>query len=148
MLNSKRRHRSRWLVERAQSRYANPEDRLKFIALMPKPDVVMVSETKEIVLQPGGTAEVAVSITRQNGFGGRVPVEIRNLPPRVRVLDVGLNGVLINEDETKRTFTIEALDSASPVEQEIFVAAKVETRSPLETSFAAPQSIRLRVKPR
>ncbi|HYI95725.1 MAG TPA: hypothetical protein VEX68_19440 [Bryobacteraceae bacterium] len=130
------------------TRYANPEDRLKFIALMPKPDVVMVSETKEIVLQPGGTAEVAVSITRQNGFAGRVPVEIRNLPPRVRVLDVGLNGVLINEDETKRTFTIEALDSASPVEQEIFVAAKVETRSPLETSFAAPQSIRLKVKPR
>jgi hypothetical protein len=130
------------------TRYADPEDRLKFIALMPKPDVTMVSETKEIVLEPGGTAEVAVSITRQNGFGGRVPVEIRNLPPRVRVLDVGLNGVLINEDETKRTFTIEALDSAAPVEQEIFVAAKVETRSPLESTFAAPQSIRLKVKPR
>lgn len=130
------------------TRYANPEDRLKFIALMPQPDVMMVSETKEIVLEPGGTAEVAVTITRQNGFGGRVPVEIRNLPPRVRVLDVGLNGVLINEDETKRTFTIEALENVSPVEQDIFVAAKVETRSPLDTSFAAPQSIKLRVKPK
>jgi len=130
------------------TRYADPEDRLKFIALAPKADVVMTSATKEVVLEPGGTAEVSVSIARQNGFGGRVPVEVRNLPPRVRVLDVGLNGVLINEDETKRTFTIEALDNASPVDQEIFVAAKVETRSPLDSSFAAPQSIRLKVKPR
>lgn len=129
------------------TRYANPEDKLKFVALMPKPDVMMTAETKEITLEPGGHAEVAVSITRQNGFGGRVPVEIRNLPPRVRVLDVGLNGVLINEDETKRTFQIEALDSAAPVEQDIYVAAKVETRSPLDSSFAAPQAIRLKVKP-
>jgi len=108
----------------------------------------MTSETKEITLEPGGKAEVSVSITRQNGFGGRVPVEVRNLPPRVRVLDVGLNGVLINEDETKRTFVLEALDNVAPVDQEIFVAAKVETRSPLDTSYAAPQAIRLKVKPK
>ena len=125
-----------------------PTIKLKFIALMPNPDVVMTSETKEITLEPGGKAEVSVSITRQNGFGGRVPVEVRNLPPRVRVLDVGLNGVLINEDETKRTFVLEALDNVAPVDQEIFVAAKVETRSPLDTSFAAPQAIRLKVKPK
>ena len=61
---------------------------------------------------------------------------------------MGLNGVLINEDETKRTFTIEALDNAAPVEQDIYVAAKVETRSPLDSSFAAPQAIRLKVKPK
>ncbi len=129
-------------------RYANPEDKLKFVALMPKPDVVMTAETREVILEPGGKAEVAVTIARQNGFGGRVPVEVRNLPPRVRVLDVGLNGVLINEDETKRTFTIEALDNVAPVDQDIYVAAKVETRSPLDTSFAAPQAIRLKVKPK
>jgi hypothetical protein len=130
------------------TRYANPEDHLKFIALMPRADVVMTAETKEVILEPGGTAEVSVSITRQNGFGGRVPVEVRNLPPRVRVLDVGLNGVLINEDETKRTFVLEALDNAAPVDQEIVVGAKVETRSPLDTSYAAPQAIRLKVKPK
>jgi hypothetical protein len=130
------------------TRYANPEDNLKLIALAPPSDVVMVSETQEVVVEPGGTAEVAVRITRQNGFGGRVPVEIRNLPPRVRVPDVGLNGVLINENETTRTFVIEALDSASPVEQDIYVSARVETRSPLETSYAAPQAIRLKIKPK
>ena len=38
-----------------------------------------------------------------------MPVEVRNLPPHVRVLDVGLNGVLITEDESRRSFTMEAL---------------------------------------
>ena len=78
----------------------------------------------------------------------RIPVEVRNLPPRVRVLDVGLNGVLITEDESRRTFTIEALPSAEPVEQMIYVAGSVETRSVQQSSYASPQAIRLRVAPK
>ena len=30
------------------TRYANPEDKLKYIALMPQPDVVITTETKEV----------------------------------------------------------------------------------------------------
>ena len=86
-----------------------------------------------------------MSIARQSGFGGRVPVEVRNLPPYVRVLDVGLNGVLINEDESRRNFTIEALPMAEAGEQLIYVAGQVETRSGQQASYAAPQAIRLRV---
>jgi hypothetical protein len=127
--------------------YASPEDRLKLVSLMPKPDILVVAETKEVVLEPGGTAEVALNIQRQNNFGGRVPVDVLNLPPRVRVLDVGLNGVLINEDENRRTFTLEALPMAEPVEQVIYVAGVVETRSPLPYTHAAVQAIRVKVKP-
>ena len=123
-------------------------DPLKLIALMPKPDVLMTAETKVVELEPGGTTEVTVHIERQNGFGGRVPVEVRNLPPRVRVLDVGLNGVLINETESRRSFRIEALTSAEPVEQWIYVAGTVETRSTLPSSYAAGQAILLKVKPK
>lgn len=128
------------------ARTASPDDRLKLIAVAPKPDVVMMSETKEVELVPGGTAEVKVRITRQNGFGGRVPVEIRNLPPRVRVLDVGLNGVLINETETERSFTLEALPMAEDVDQLIYVSGNVETRSNQQNAYAAPQAIRLKVR--
>jgi hypothetical protein len=128
--------------------YANPDDNLKLIALMPKPDIIMTAETKEVTLEAGGSAEVLVSILRQNGFGGRVPVEVRNLPPRVRVPDVGLNGVLITEEQTKRSFTIEALPSAEPIEQMIYVSGKVETRSGLDSSYAAVQPILLKVKAR
>jgi hypothetical protein len=130
------------------ARYADPEDRLKLIALMPTPDILMNAETKEITLEPGSSVDVLVSIQRNNEFGGRVPVEVRNLPPRVRVLDVGLNGVLINENEKQRSFKIEALPSAQPGEQWIYVSGRVETRSPLAASYAASQPILLRIKPR
>jgi hypothetical protein len=130
----------------AGAQTANPEDHLKLIALMPRPDLVMTAETKEVTLAPGGTAEITVSIARQEGFGGRVPVEVRNLPPRVRVLDVGLNGVLIGETESRRSFTLEALPSAEPVDQLIYVSGAVETRSGQQSSYASPEPIRLHLK--
>ncbi len=128
------------------ARIANPEDHLKLISLMPRGDILMTAETKEVTIEPGGSAEITVSIARQGDFRGRVPVEVRNLPPRVRVLDVGLNGVLLNEDESRRSFTIDALPNAEPVDQLIYVSGAIETRSGQQNSYAAPQAIRLRVK--
>ena len=65
----------------------------------------------------------------------------------MRVLDVGLNGVLLNEDESRRSFTIDALLNAEPVDQLIYVSGAIETRSGQQNSYAAPQPIRLRIKP-
>jgi hypothetical protein len=126
--------------------FASPEDRLKLIALMPRADILMTAETKEVTIEPGGSAEITVAIARQGDFRGRVPVEVRDLPPRVRVLDVGLNGVLLNEDESRRSFTIEALPNAEPVDQLIYVSGFIETRSGQQNSYASPQAIRLHVK--
>ena len=128
-------------------RWADPDDHLKLIALMPEPDVVMTAETKVVELEPGKQAQITVSVNRQNDFQGRVPVAVMNLPPRVKVIDVGLNGVLITEQEKRRSFTIEALPSAEPMEQMIYVAGVVETRSNLPSTYAAPQPILLRIKP-
>jgi hypothetical protein len=132
----------------AIAHFANPEDHLKLISLMPRADILMTAETKEVTIEPGGSAQITVSIARQGDFRGRVPVEVRNLPPRVRVLDVGLNGVLLNEDESKRSFTIDALPNAEPVDQLIYVSGAIETRSGQQNSYASPVAIRLRVKPR
>jgi hypothetical protein len=129
------------------ARIANPEDHLKLISLMPRADILMTAETKEVTIEPGGSAQITVSIARQGDFRGRVPVEVRNLPPRVRVLDVGLNGVLLNEDESKRSFTIDALPNAEPVDQLIYVSGAIETRSGQQNSYAAPVAIRLHIKP-
>ncbi|HET8549399.1 MAG TPA: hypothetical protein VFL57_15410 [Bryobacteraceae bacterium] len=128
------------------TRYANPNDRLALIALMPKPDIVVTAETREVTLEPGTAAQVKVAIARQNGFIGRVPMQVRNLPPGVRVRDVGLNGVLVNENETERSFTIEALPVAQPIEQVFHVAGAIETRASMQNAYAAPQPILLRVK--
>jgi len=134
-------------VGRAQNltHLASPDDSLKLISLMPKPDVLMTAQTQEVQVEPGKTAEISVAIERQNGFGGRVPVAVMHLPPRVKLVDIGLNGVLINETETHRTFTIEALPNAEPVEQLIYVGGIVETRSGLPSTYAAPQPILLKV---
>jgi hypothetical protein len=129
-------------------RYANPNDRLALIALMPKPDIVVTAQTREVTLEPGTTAQVKLAIARQNGFIGRVPVQVRNLPPGVRVRDVGLNGVLVNENETERSFTIEALPVAQPIEQVIYVAGAIETRASMQNAYAAPQAILLRIRPK
>jgi hypothetical protein len=127
-------------------RTASQEDHLKLVALMPRPDLVMTAETKEVTLKPGSTAQISVSIVREGDFRGRVPVEVRNLPPRVRVLDVGLNGVLIGETDSRRSFTIEALPSAEPVDQLIYVSGEVETRSGQQSSYVAPEPIYLHIK--
>ncbi|MEO8024855.1 MAG: hypothetical protein ABI823_00195 [Bryobacteraceae bacterium] len=127
---------------------ANPDDRMQLLALMPKADLAVETLTREVTLTPGGTGEIQVKIARQNGFGGRVPLEVRNLPERVRVLNVGLNGVLLNEDESERTFTLEALPNAAESEQLVWISGAVETRSGLQTSYAAPQPVLVRVKVR
>ena len=123
--------------ERVATHYANPDDHLKMVALMPKADVLMTADSRVVEIEPGGRADVTVHITRQNQFGGRVPVEVSNLPPGVFLPTIGLNGILINETEERRTFQIEALPMAQPIEQTIYVAGRVETRSPLESSYAA-----------
>jgi hypothetical protein len=130
------------------ARYADPDDKLKYLALAPGPDIRMTAVTRQVELEPGGTAEIAVEIERLNSFGGRVPVEVRNLPPRVRIIDTGLNGVLINENETKRSFTIEALDTVEPGEQLIWVSGRIETRSPLQTFYASVEPVLVKIKSR
>ena len=129
-----------------EERWANPEDKLKLISLTPKPDIIMTAETKEVRLEPGGTAEIEVAIQRNNEYGGRVPVEVRNLPPGVLVLDVGLNGVLINETENRRKFVVRALPSAQPIEQKIVVAGDIETRAGGQQNSYAAEPITLKVQ--
>ncbi len=121
--------------------WASPEDKLKLIALMPKPDIVMEAKTREVVLTPGKTATVEVAIERHNNFGGRVPVEVYNLPPGVLVTDVGLNGVLIHENENHVTFTLRALENAAVADQPIVLSGNIETRAGQQNEYASEQIV-------
>jgi hypothetical protein len=47
----------------------------------------------------------------------------------VRIVNVGLNGVLVTETQTSRTFTLRAEDWAKPITQPIYVVAEVESNS-------------------
>lgn len=128
------------------TRQASPEDHLKLIAVGANPDVLMTSTTRSVEIAPGETAAIQVKISRHNGFAGRVPVDVVNLPPRVKLPDFGLNGVLLNEGETERTFFIEATPAAEPGDYTIAVAGRVETRSTQQNLSAAPETISVRIK--
>ncbi len=73
-------------------------------------------------------------------------IEVRNLPPHIDIPEIGLSAVVIPAQEESRTFHIQALPQAKPMEQWIHLAGRVQTRSPLQNSFAA-EPILLKVVP-
>ena len=109
---------------------SNGDASLQLASITPPPDVVVTTESKEVSIEPGKEVTVTLHIERQNGFKGRVPCFVQNLPPGVEVVNVGLNGVLVTEAQTSRTFTLRAEDWAKPIDQPIYVVAQVESNTP------------------
>jgi hypothetical protein len=109
---------------------------LQLASIIPPPDVVVTTDAKEVPIEPGKEVTVTLHIERQNGYKGRVPCSVENLPPGVEVVNVGLNGVLVTEAQTSRTFTLRAEDWANPINQQIYVVAEVESNSPTMHSSA------------
>jgi hypothetical protein len=117
-------------------RTANEGAPLQLASVIPPPDVVVTTDLRQISIEPGKEIKVTLHVQRQNGFKGRVPCSVENLPPGVRVVNVGLNGVLVTETQTSRTFTIRAEDWAKPIQQPIYVVAEVESNMPTRHSSA------------
>jgi hypothetical protein len=109
---------------------ASADPPLQLASIIPPPDVVVMTEAKQVSIEPGKEVTVTLHVERQNGFKGRVPCSVENLPPGVEVVNVGLNGVLVTEAQTSRTFTLRAEDWAKSIEQPIYVVAQVESNSP------------------
>lgn len=130
-----------------EERWANLEDRLKLISVMPKPDIVMRTATKQVVLRPQGTAEVELALHRNNNFGGRVLIDVRNLPPGVQVMNVGSSGLLMNETDNRCKFTIKALPTARPIEQPMVVTGEIETRAGGQQNLYAAEPVILKILP-
>lgn len=112
-----------------RDRVANEDAPLQVAAVVPPPDVVVTTTPEMVNLQPGQEMKVTLHVERMNGFVGRVPCTVRNLPPGVKVVNVGLNGVLVTETQTSRTFTLHAEDWAKPITQPIYVVAAAESNS-------------------
>jgi hypothetical protein len=119
------------------SREAERVDPLDVVALAPRPDLVVTTTTERMELAAGGEATLTVTVERHNGFTGRVPISVMNLPHGVRVDDIGLNGVMITEEETSRTVHLVAEPWMQPHSQPIVVVGRVEVNSPLRNESAA-----------
>lgn len=90
------------------------------------PSISVAADSKSILLAPGSEAHFEVTVKRAKGFTGRIPVDIRNLPFGVRVTDVGLNGILINETENARIVSLYCEPWVHAQSRQIFVVAGVE----------------------
>jgi very-short-patch-repair endonuclease len=89
-------------------------------------DIVTTTAESAVSIKPGGQAKLLVRIERRNGFKGRVPLDIKGLPHGVRVLDIGLNGILVNEIETARTVVLYAEPWVQTMERPFVVLARRE----------------------
>ena len=115
-------------------RVANEGDMLRVVSLMPKPDIKVYVKDEKIRINPKGEAQMTLAVERFNGFKGRVLFRIQDLPFGVRPIDVGLNGVMIAENETERTFTLECRPFVKPVIRQIYAVGVVEALVPTEHS--------------
>ena len=104
-------------------------------------EIVTSTQESAVTLKPGGTVKLTVNIERRNGFAGRVPVEVRGLPHGVKVLDIGLNGILITERETRRTMVLYAEPWVEPIQHPFVVLARREGKN---TEHAA-KSVQLNI---
>ncbi|HXW13228.1 MAG TPA: hypothetical protein VEN79_01860, partial [Terriglobia bacterium] len=112
-------------------RIANQDAPLQLASVIPPSDVILTAGPTHITLEPGQDLKVTLHVERRSGFEGRVPCYVRNLPPGVRVVNIGLNGVLVTETQSTRTFTLHADDGARAITQPIYVVAEVESNSPI-----------------
>ncbi len=101
------------------------------------PELLVWAEQPRVVIEPGGTSWLSIKIKREQGFQGRVPFDIRNLPPGVIVKDAGLNGVLITEEQETQRFELSAEPWVQAMEHPIFVVGRIETASPQRSDFPA-----------
>jgi hypothetical protein len=110
--------------------------------VVPPGDIITRTSAPEVVIRPGQETKFIVDIERQGKFAGRVPLEVRGLPHGVRVLNIGLNGILITERESRREVVLYAEPWVKPMEHPIVVSARSEGKG---TEHAAP-SVLLKVQ--
>jgi hypothetical protein len=108
-----------------------------FFTILPQADLTVRADTERITIRPGTEQYLEATITRQNGFAGRVPIDLKNLPYGVRVLDIGLNGVLITEEGTSRRFTVYCEPWVKPQKRLVYCTVRTETGSAAPTDVSA-----------
>lgn len=126
-------------------RVVGADEPLQVVSLMPPPDLLVTAEPREIVLEPGKETPITLHCERRNGFQGRVPYELMNLPPGVVIVNIGFTGGFVTEKETSRTITLRAEDWAPAIEQPFYVVGTVESDS--STRHASPP-LTVKVRPK
>ncbi len=97
-----------------------------WITVTGAPNLRVAAQPARLVIRPGEEISMTLSVERRAGLKGRVPIEVRNLPQGVRVLDIGLNGVLITETQTERSVRLFAEPWVHPQVRPAYAVAQAE----------------------
>lgn len=103
----------------------------------------MTTSTSKLAIEPGKVSTMKLKVDRREPFSGRVPIDVRNLPYGVRVLDIGLNGVLITESQTEREIRIYCEPWVEPQQRPFFAVGRAESAGTADSS----PSVILEIKP-
>lgn len=112
-----------------------------WITVTPEPNLRLTFSPEKVEIRPGEEVTMTLAVERRNGFAGRVPIDVRNLPFGVRVLDIGLNGVLITEQQTERTVCLYAEPWVKPQQRLVYAAANCEAAGTTHPAPAIPLTV-------
>jgi hypothetical protein len=97
-----------------------------WITVTPEPNLKVAARPSRVEIHPGQQVTMTVAVERRRAFKGRVPIEVKNLPQGVRVLNIGLNGVLVTETQSERTVSLLAEPWAQPMDRPFYAVGKAE----------------------
>ncbi|HZW29082.1 MAG TPA: hypothetical protein VFF52_00140, partial [Isosphaeraceae bacterium] len=105
-----------------------------WITVTPPPNLEITARPSRVVIHPGERVSMTLAVHRTPAFSGRVPIEVQNLPQGVRVLNIGLNGVLITEKQVERSVFLLAEPWAQPMTRPFYAVGKAESAGTEESS--------------
>jgi len=98
-----------------------------WITVTPRPNLEVFARPNRVVIHPGEQVSMTLAVERGPAFRGRVPIDVKNLPQGVRVLNIGLNGVLITEAQAERTVSLLAETWAQPMDRPFYAVGRAES---------------------
>jgi hypothetical protein len=104
------------------------------ITVTPEPNLKIAARPYRVEVRPGQQVTMTLAVERSTAFTGRVPIEVKNLPQGVRVLNIGLNGVLVTEVQNERTVSIIAEPWARPMVRPFYAVGKAESAGTEDSS--------------
>jgi hypothetical protein len=105
-----------------------------WITVTPDPNLKVAARPERVEIHPGQQITMTLAIERRRGFKGRVPIDVKNLPQGVRVLNIGLNGVLVTETQSERTVSLLAEPWAQPMVRLFYAVGKAEVAETEDSS--------------
>jgi len=118
------------------------------LGLSEKPKVIVQllpddPSAESVTIAPGTTVAARLKVER-NGFDGKIPFDVGNLPHGVIVDNIGLNGVLIPEGQSERQIFLTAEKWVPDTSRPFHATAQVEgnqTSRPLVLHVKRPEGL-------